>query len=262
VSSGRTERVRGRFGVRASRGLLGAVAFLTIVPVPARAFGDEPFDLTPALPWFPVVGAAVGAAAGGVIAGLGPVIGRGASAVLGIATIVLVTGALHQDGLADTFDGFGVRGDRARRLAVMRDSTIGTYGALALIVWALLLLTALDRIAPVHALRTLIAAEALARLTALLHGAATRPARAEGLGTLLPSGRLPLIAAVVLGVGIAVAAAGPARAALACGVAAALAVATAALARRALGGSTGDTLGMTAAITEALVCVAVAATWR
>ena len=64
---------------------------------------------------------------------------------LALVVLVALTGALHQDGLADTADGLGARGDRDRRLAAMRDSAIGAFGVLALIGWALLLATTLAR---------------------------------------------------------------------------------------------------------------------
>lgn len=242
--------------------MLGAVAFLTRVPVPARLFGDDPVDLAPALPWFPLVGGAVGAISGGVLVGLAPVVGRAPSTVIAIAVLVLVTGALHQDGLADTCDGFGVRGDGERRLAAMRDSTIGTFGALALIIWALLLLTSVDQIAPVDALRTLVAAEALSRFGALLHGIGAPPARTDGLGASMPSARWPVAAAGVVAVAVALVAVGVARSALGLGVTVIAAMVTVVVTRRAVGGSTGDTLGATAAAIEALVTVAVVATWR
>ncbi|HEY5318186.1 MAG TPA: adenosylcobinamide-GDP ribazoletransferase, partial [Solirubrobacteraceae bacterium] len=114
-------------------GLAGAITFLTIVPVGGGG------DVRRAAGWFPVVGAAVGALSGGVRAGLQPVLGAPAATVVAVMALVIVTGALHQDGLADAADGLGVRGDRARRLAAMRDSSIGVFGALALIGWTLLL---------------------------------------------------------------------------------------------------------------------------
>lgn len=248
--------------VRWTRGPFVALAFLTIVPVPPGLLGDDGFDLAPALPWFPVVGAAVGALAGGVLAGVAELVGRAPAAVIGIAVLVLATGGLHQDGLADTFDGLGVRGDRMRRLAVMRDSTVGAFGVLALVVWALLLVTSLDRVDAVEALRTLIVAEALGRGAALLHAIGAPSARADGLGAQLPSHRGAMAAAGVLGAAIAVAAAGPARGGLALAVAGVVAALASVGARRAIGGSTGDTLGATASITGALVCVALAATWH
>jgi adenosylcobinamide-GDP ribazoletransferase len=247
---------------RAARGLLGAVAFLTRVPIPPAAFGDHAFDLAPALPWFPLVGGAVGAVAGGVLVGVAPLVGRATAAVIALAVLVLVTGALHQDGLADTFDGLGVRGDRARRLAVMRDSTIGTFGVLALVVWALLLVSALGRLAPLDALRALIAAEALSRTAALGHRLGAPPARGDGLGATMPPTWRPVAAGGVVTAAVAAATVGPDRMALGVAVAAGAATVTTLVARRAVGGSTGDTLGATASVAEALVVVALAATWR
>jgi adenosylcobinamide-GDP ribazoletransferase len=232
------------------------------VPVPRGVFAEPAFDLSSALPWFPLIGGAVGAFAGGLRAGLDQLLGRPPSTVIAIAALVLVTGALHQDGLADTFDGLGVRGDRARRLSVMRDSAVGAFGVLALILWALLLFTALEPLTSGHTLRALIAAGAMGRLAALLHGALARPARPDGLGAGLHVGVLSAATATVLALAIAVAAAGPARGALAAAVAAAVAGGSAVLARSALGGSTGDTLGATVALSELGVCLALMATWR
>lgn len=243
------------------QGLIEALAFLTVVPVPRRALPDRPFDLASALPWFPLIGGVVGAAAGALIPALAPLVGRGPAAALAIGGSVALTGALHHDGLADTFDGLGVRGDRTRRLAVMRDPTVGTFGVLALLLWALLLLTSLSRPAPVNALRTLIGAEALARLAMLWHSVASPAARSDGLGALMP-GRGPwLAAATIVGLGIAVASDGPARAGVGTAIAAATAALMSIVARRAVGGSTGDTLGATSALTTCFVCVAVQAMW-
>ncbi|OLT21305.1 hypothetical protein BJF81_15290 [Ornithinimicrobium sp. CNJ-824] len=110
-------------------GFLTALAFLTRVPVRVRAGGD----LARAAPWFPVVGALVGAGAG--------LVGALAARWLGVLTGVLVlltvdavlTGLLHLDGLADTADGLGVAG-RERRLAVMKDSATGVFGVVAVVL--------------------------------------------------------------------------------------------------------------------------------
>lgn len=233
------------------------------MPVPRRASSSaEAFDLGPALAWFPVVGGAVGGLAGAVRIVFDHLLGRGPSTVLAMAALVLVTGALHQDALADTFDGLGVRGDRARRLSVMRDSTLGAFGVLALVVWALLLFTSLEPLTRGHALRALIAAGATGRLAAILHGLILAPARQEGLGVGLRVTGRAAAAAAVLAVVIALAAMGPLRALLALGVAAAGAAVVTAVARSAVGGSTGDTLGAAVAITEVGVCLALLASWR
>src|SRR5919197_1316064 len=125
---------------RAADGFALATTFLTIAPVPVRAGAASRW--TPA--WFPVVGALVGALAGGVRYGLDPLLGPVPASVLAAATLVVCTGALHQDGLADLADGLSARGDRARRLAVMRDPRAGTFGVLAVGLWLLALVSALS----------------------------------------------------------------------------------------------------------------------
>jgi adenosylcobinamide-GDP ribazoletransferase len=247
---------------RAWRGLAGAVAFLTIMPVPAGALERDRLDLTYSVPWFPVVGSAVGALAGCVRLAGDPLFGRGPSTVMAMIVLVVVTGALHQDGLADTGDGLGVRGDRTRRLAVMRDSRIGTLGVLALILWALLLFTSLQGLTAGKALGALITAGAAGRLAALLHRIAAQPARRDGLGAGLRVTPIALAIAIALAAPVAVVAGGPARGGLSLAVCALVSGVSAVLARRAVGGSTGDTLGATVAVTEVSVCLALMASWR
>ena len=237
-------------------GLAGAVTFLTIVP-----FGRGG-DVRRAAAWFPVVGAAVGALAGGVRAGLQPVVGTPAATVLAVVALVIVTGALHQDGLADSFDGLGVRGDRARRLAAMRDSSIGVFGALALIGWTLLLVVAVEHLSTANAVAALIAAAAVGRWAALLHAAFSPPARAEGLGASFTVGTPALVVASIVAVVVATAlcGTGPGLAAAATGLI--VAMLSVLHVRSTLGGRTGDTLGATVALTEALVCTVLLAAWR
>jgi adenosylcobinamide-GDP ribazoletransferase len=232
------------------------------VPVPTAAFAEGGFDLSPALPWFPLIGGAVGAVGGLTRLALDPLLGRGPSTAVAMSALVILTGALHQDALADMCDGLGVRGDRTRRLAVMRDSTLGAFGVLALILWALLLFTALEPLTDGHVLRVLVAAGATGRLAALLHGRLAPPARTEGLGAGLHVNAASTAVASVCALAIAIAVAGPARGGLAFGVVALVAGLSAAVARSAVGGSTGDTLGATVALAEAAVCLALLATWR
>lgn len=237
-----------------------ALSFLTLLPVPAAA--HERGDFGRAAGWFPLVGAAVGALAGGVGLAAEPLLGAAPATVLALATLVLVTGALHQDGLADCADGLGVRGDRERRLAVMRDSQIGTFGMLALLGWGLLLLTTLAPLDDADALFALIAAGALGRAAALVHAVATPPARREGLGAGFAVRLTPLALGVATAAAAALLAVGPARGLLAIAAAALVAAASVVWARRAVGGRTGDTLGATIALAELAVIVALAASWQ
>jgi adenosylcobinamide-GDP ribazoletransferase len=111
--------------------LLAAFALLTRLPVPIR--GAAPFGHGV---WaFPIVGAVVGTLSAGVYAlcyraGMPPLL----SSVWAVTASVLLTGGLQEDGLADTADGFGGGATRARKLEIMRDSRIGSYGALGLML--------------------------------------------------------------------------------------------------------------------------------
>jgi adenosylcobinamide-GDP ribazoletransferase len=226
-----------------------ALAFLTIVPVRLR----EAPPLGAAAPWFPLVGAVVGALAGGLGYLAQPTLGSTVAAIVSVATLVVLTGALHQDGLADCADALG-GSTRERRLAIMRDSSIGTFGALALIAWFALLTAALARLAREDAFSVLTAAAATARWAALLH-ATLPPARPDGLGAGFHVSPPALAVATAIGAAVAIALAGVPD-----GLAALLAAAlTAGLvsvgANALLGGRTGDTLGATVALAEALVAV-------
>lgn len=238
---------------RAASGLAFAVSFLTIVP-----FGDREWDegdLRRSAAWMPLVGALVGAVAGGVRIACEPALGATVSSVLAIVALVVLTGAFHQDALADMADGLGARGGRERRLTAMRDPAVGVFGALAIALWTLLMATALAGLDNEEAFAALLAAAATGRWAAVLHAALAPPARPEGLGAAFGVGPFELLTASLF----AALAAG-----LACGplpgigalVAAGLAAAgTALIARRVFGGRTGDTIGASVAIAEVAVCV-------
>jgi adenosylcobinamide-GDP ribazoletransferase len=225
-----------------------ALGFLTVLPVRASAIGAAPA-------WFPAVGALVGALAGLARVAADDTLGPAPASILAIGVLVVVTGALHQDGLADCADGLGVRGDRARRLTVMRDSAVGVYGALALILWALLLASTLAGLAEDDALRALVIAATLGRWAALLHAVLATPARPDGLGAAFAVSAPALGVATATAFAAAFALAPPLHAAAALAAAALLAAALSAWAGRTLGGRTGDTLGATVALTELAVCL-------
>jgi adenosylcobinamide-GDP ribazoletransferase len=241
------------------RGLPRAIAFLTVLPMPSRARDG----LDGAAGWFALVGAGVGALAGAVRLGAQQLLGTAPASVLAIVALVLASGALHEDGLADSADGLGARGGGpARRLEAMRDSTTGVFGVPALIGWALLLPSTLDSLSAAHALVALTVACALARWASLLHATATAPARPDGLGAALRVGRAAVFFGGATALAFAVTLCGIAAGAAASGAALAVAALTALLARRLLGGHTGDTLGATVALAELAACVALLACWR
>lgn len=116
---------------------------------------------------WPLAGWLTGGAMAAVIYFGNDIFSHSTTVILAIITRVLMTGALHEDGLADFFDGFGGGGnDRRRILAIMKDSHIGTYGVLALVGHSLLLYTALDYLPVAMAALSVFAADAYAKMLA------------------------------------------------------------------------------------------------
>ena len=146
---------------------LCAVQFLTRLPTPAlRNF--EPGWITRSAKYFPLVGLIVGGISA-VVFWLAAQIWSGPlPAIAAIAVGVLVTGAFHEDGLADTADGLGGGRDIAHRLEIMKDSRIGAYGALALILCLALKTAALASLQVQTAIMCLIAAHGGGRAVAVL----------------------------------------------------------------------------------------------
>jgi len=243
-----TEPTTGGRLTAAFAGLRSAAAFLTIVPVPLARRADGGFSDAPA--WFPLIGGCVGGVAGGVRAGLAPALGRAVATVLALAATAVLTGALHLDGLADTADGLGVRGDHERRLDVMRDSANGTFATLALGLWGMLSFAAVESLSARHALEVLIAAAACGRWMAVVHGALLSPARDDGLGASFAPGARQTAAATALAVAIGIAALGTGHGAIVLGAALVGGGAFTVFTRRAFGGLTGDTIGACVVVAE------------
>lgn len=239
-----------------------AVLFLTRLPLPDC--GMQPAGaLARSMRLFPLVGALVGGMAGAVFLLAHAVLPPLAAALVAVLAGVLATGALHEDGLADTADGLGARGGRERRLEVMRDSRTGAYGVLALI-FTIGLRTAALAAAPsaLAGLGALVAAGAWSRALVPAAMQVMPPARADGLGAGagMPDATVAATAAVL---GLVVALLGLGLAAPA-GVLLALAAAwgVVALARRTLGGFTGDVLGTVQQVAEIAVLLAAAGAWK
>jgi len=143
--------------------LLNAIRFLTVLPVPASVDATEPDWLARAMKYFPIVGIGIGAASAIVLLVASEFWSPLIAALLAITTSIVITSALHEDGLADTADSFGGGWTVEKRLAIMKDSRIGTYGALALGLGVALRIAALA-ILPVWAgAAALIAVHAAAR---------------------------------------------------------------------------------------------------
>jgi adenosylcobinamide-GDP ribazoletransferase len=254
----RERPIRPRPGFAA--GFAVALAFFTRIPVAAGPGSD--WALAEAAWAFPLVGAGVGAIAG-LIFLAAELIGLGdwPAALLAVLASIVVTGALHEDGLADAADGVFGGGDRDHRLEVMRDSRHGTFAVLALVLSVALRAAALARIGePVFAGLALVATHAGSR--ALLAPVLWRlsPARPDGLGAAAGRPRASGMAmALVIAFFIAVAALGPGAGVIALAVAAAAAAIAALIAQRRIGGYTGDVLGAIQQTAEiALLLAAVA----
>lgn len=144
---------------------LNALRFMTIVPVPSSDAAARPDWLSRCAKYFPAVGICVGFVSAAVLLLAGAIWGPAIAALLAVATSIVVTGALHEDGLADTADGFGGGWSVEKRLAIMKDSRIGAYGTLALAFGVALRVTALAEMPLWSGAAALIAAHAAARIT-------------------------------------------------------------------------------------------------
>jgi adenosylcobinamide-GDP ribazoletransferase len=148
-----------------NRELLNALRFMTIVPVPSSDAAIAPDWLLRCVKYFPVVGIGIGLASAVVLLLADRIWGPVVASLLAVAASIIVTGALHEDGLADTADGLGGGSSVEKRLAIMKDSRIGTYGTLALAFSLSLRVTALAEMPAWTAAAALISAHAAARIT-------------------------------------------------------------------------------------------------
>lgn len=236
-----------------------ALSFLTRVPVPVRVRGVE--DLAASIHWFPVAGAVIGAVVAGAywlaLVGLGPAASAAVAVVLGM----MLTGAFHEDGLADTFDALGGGGSAERSREILKDSRLGTYGTAALvssIVVRVGLVAGLDgRVA----LLALPAAHAVSRAAAVGVMGLSGPAGGEGLGAsyLRHVTRTRVRLGVLVGAGVGIALLGPIAGVGACVAAGMATLGVRRWAVRKIGGVTGDVLGAVQQVAE--IGALIAAAW-
>ncbi len=159
------------------RGFRAAASFLTRIPTPANDEGPEK-----GLVWFPVVGGLIGLAIG-ISYGLAhSVLSPLIAATLAIGVGMTMTGAFHEDGLADTADAYGGGWNRDDVLRILKDPRQGTFGVLALVISSALKIGAIATFDPWAALTVLPAAHALSRSGAVALLAFVTPATGEGLG--------------------------------------------------------------------------------
>ena len=166
---------------------LVALQFLTVV----RLKKTLPFSKTTlgrAGAFFPMVGLLLGVAVWSLDRSLSPFLPAPLSSVFLVAVLAVLSGGFHLDGLADSADGLLGSGERQRSLEIMKDSAIGTFGALALIAVVLLKVRSLDLLQGGYRGVALLLGPMLSRWACVVMAYSSRPARAEGLGTMFVRG--------------------------------------------------------------------------
>jgi len=237
-----------------------ALGFLTRIPVRDTTPLDAP-RLSRAAGWFPVVGLLVGGVLGGTRLLAELALPPEAATVLALGAAIVLTGAFHEDGLADAADGLGAHVPRERRLEILRDPRIGTYGATALILVLLLSWTLLAPLSGEEVLRAALCAHVLGRWS-ILPQSLLPPARADGSsGTLVHVNLAGLAAGSAVAVAVALLAGSPGPGALALAVAVATTLVAGGLMFRAFGGVTGDSFGAVSKLVEVSVYAALVAAW-
>ncbi len=237
------------------RSLWVAIGFLTRIPVgDPSSGGTKPVRMAAAVPWFPIVGLAIGASQGLVYWVLHDLTNPAVAAVVSMACAALVTGAFHHDGLADMADAFGGGWTVEQRMEILQDSRLGTYGTTALTSALLIEFAALSSLSARDGVLALIAMHVAGRgfaVAAML----LAPVAGDGLGASYMHDLRTFTGgiAVVFAVGITVVALGSGAWAL--GPAALGTLSVIILANRKIGGVTGDVLGAITVISGLVIIV-------
>ncbi len=187
-----------------------AFQFLTIIPLPCAVAWQEG-EMGRSMRWFPLVGLAMGGGAALARYGCSLLLPSSLADLLVVLLLVLVTGALHLDGLADVCDGFGARGGRERFLEVMKDSSVGAMGVVGIVLGLMLKYQALAELPPEMKSGGIVLFPAVARFGQVLMATGSRRARGDGLGALfiagvgngelvVAGGTIGIAAALILGI--------------------------------------------------------------
>ena len=214
-------------------------------------------EMSAAVPWFGVVGLALGVVQGAMYVGLAEVSTPTLAAAISVAVLALITGAFHHDGLADVADAFGGGWTTEQRLEILKDSRLGTYGVTALVLVIVIEVAALAALAGWVALGAAAAAHTLGRCMATLMMTSVAPAKDSGLGVDYLTGlsRSRVLLTALLAFGATIVAFGVFGVAIiAAAYLAAVAVARLAVAK--IGGISGDVLGAVQQIAKVAVLIA------
>jgi len=230
------------------RAFLTALKFLTVFPWP-RKFPTTPGEIGRSAPFFPVVGVCLGLVLVLVNRLLDPYLNQGILSALLVTLLILMTRALHLDGLGDTFDGLGAKGDREIALRAMADSRIGVFGLVAVVVLIVFKLRAIDVLGDGRD-QALLLAPVLGRWAMVVLAFGSESAR-EGMGRIMVEhvqGRHVLLATAFTLL-LIIPIAGRTGLLIALSVALLTLVSSRVLHRR-LGGVTGDTFGAVGELSE------------
>jgi adenosylcobinamide-GDP ribazoletransferase len=239
------------------RGFRSAVALLTRVPVGGS--DRESGGLTRSVKWIPVVGGLVGLVIGLAYVAASSVMPSLLAAALATGVGVILTGALHEDGLADTMDGFGGGVGREETMRIMKDPAIGVYGVTSIVMSLVLRILSLSTLTSALVLVFLPSIHAMSRGGSIGLMALLRPASTAGLGAAHdgPSLRRQVVTGCLLAALIGIAMIGWWAAAFTVLVAVGAAV-IGVTARRRIEGYTGDILGAAQQVGE-VTCMVLAA---
>jgi adenosylcobinamide-GDP ribazoletransferase len=231
--------------------LLAAVQYFTRLPVPGWV-GHGQTLLDDAVRYFPAAGVLVGGIGALALMAVQLLWSESVALVVSMVATIVVTGALHEDGLADTVDGLGGGLTAARALKIMKDSRIGAFGAIALVLALLLKYEALVSVPAGTAAVLLVAGHAASRAAAVLVMTGMTYVREVDQSRSTPLIQNVSAVSVVIAIGTSVAAAIPSgpRALIGLGAIAVFVVCWRWFLRRRLGGYTGDCLGAAQQIAE------------
>jgi adenosylcobinamide-GDP ribazoletransferase len=232
-------------------GLATAIGFYTRIPMRGLT---APTELARSAPWFPVVGAGIGASIAAAYIGLRMLLPDTIAAILATSGGALLTGALHEDGLGDVADAFAGGWTVEQRLEILDDPRQGTFGVIALTAAFLTRTSAIATFDVYSALAVIPAAHALSRVPGIVLMRRQPLARREGLAEALASNLKPVheFSGIVIGFAVGAALIGPwvVPAVVLCAL---VSWGLAALARAKIGGIGGDILGATQQLTEITV---------
>lgn len=232
------------------KALLAAIRFLTIVPIPGnRGMGEE--DIACSVPWFPVIGLMLGAAAAAIAWGMSLVAPPMVTAGVIVVVLLSFSGCFHMDGLADSADGMLSSRPRERILEIMKDSHIGAMGVIAIVCVLLVKFASLASLSVGVLWPTVLLMPLAGRCAIVIQMALLPYAKPSGLGSIFYGRRTRLTA--IWSVGVLAATAWcvlGSRGLIVCVVCVAVTIGLSIYVYRKIGGATGDTFGAVCEIVE------------